>query len=131
MSLQALLTTADVSASTITSLEKKTLVEIYDEAIRRDPLAETLGVTDAEHTLTPAQSSVLTQIEQQMNSGAYSAFLLHGVTGSGKTEIYMRAMSKALSLGRSAMMLVPEIALTPVFSRRLRARFGDQVAIFH
>jgi len=131
MSLQALLTTADVSASTITSLEKKTLVEIYEDAIRRDPLAETFGIADAEHTLTPAQSSVLTQIEQQMNSGAYSAFLLHGVTGSGKTEIYMRAMSKALSLGRSAMMLVPEIALTPVFSRRLRARFGDQVAIFH
>jgi primosomal protein N' (replication factor Y) len=74
---------------------------------------------------------VLTQIEDQMNSGLYSAFLLHGVTGSGKTEIYMRAMSKALSLDRSAMMLVPEIALTPVFSRRLRARFGDQVAIFH
>lgn len=131
ISLQALLTTADVSASTVTSLEKKALVEIYDDAIRRDPLAETLGVTDAKHTLTAAQSSVLTNIEQQMNSGSYSAFLLHGVTGSGKTEIYMRAMSKALSLGRSAMMLVPEIALTPVFSRRLRARFGDQVAIFH
>ena len=131
MSLQALLTTANVSASTITSLEKKALLEIYDDAIRRDPLAETLGIADTEYTLTPAQSSVLTQIEQQMNSGAYSAFLLHGVTGSGKTEIYMRAMSKALSLGRSAMMLVPEIALTPVFSRRLRARFGDQVAIFH
>ncbi len=131
MSLQALLTTADVSASTITSLEKKALVEIYDDAVRRDPLAETFGIADAEHTLTAAQSAVLTQIEQQMNSGAYSAFLLHGVTGSGKTEIYMRAMSKALSLGRSAMMLVPEIALTPVFSRRLRARFGDQVAIFH
>jgi len=131
MPLQALLTTADVSASTITSLEKKSLVEIYEDAIRRDPLAETFGIADAEHTLTVAQSSVLRQIEQQMNSGAYSAFLLHGVTGSGKTEIYMRAMSKALSLGRSAMMLVPEIALTPVFSRRLRARFGDQVAIFH
>jgi primosomal protein N' (replication factor Y) len=131
MSLQSLLNTAETSASTITSLEKKALVEIYDDAIRRDPLAETLGVTDAEHRLTAAQSSVLTQIEQQMNSGAYAAFLLHGVTGSGKTEIYMRAMNKALSLGRSAMMLVPEIALTPVFSRRLRARFGDQVAIFH
>jgi primosomal protein N' (replication factor Y) len=130
-SLQSLLTTTGVSASTITSLQKKALLEIYDDAIRRDPLAETLGVTDTEHTLTAAQSSVLSQIEQQMNSGAYSAFLLHGVTGSGKTEIYMRAMSKALSLGQSAMMLVPEIALTPVFSRRLRARFGDQVAIFH
>jgi len=131
MALQALLTAADVSASTITSLEKKALLEIYDDAIRRDPLAETFGIADAEHTLTTAQSSVLTQIEQQMNAASYSAFLLHGVTGSGKTEIYMRAMSKALSLGRSAMMLVPEIALTPVFSRRLRARFGDQVAIFH
>jgi primosomal protein N' (replication factor Y) len=130
-SLQSLIKTAGVSASTITSLEKKALIEIYDDAIRRDPLAETLGVTDAEHTLTSAQSSVLAQIEQQMNSGDYSAFLLHGVTGSGKTEIYMRAMNNALSLGRSAMMLVPEIALTPVFSRRLRARFGDQVAIFH
>ena len=90
-----------------------------------------MGVKSDDHTLTDAQASVLTQIEEQMNSSAYSAFLLHGVTGSGKTEIYMRAMNKALSLGRSAMMLVPEIALTPVFSRRLRARFGDQVAIFH
>ncbi len=130
-SLQSLIKTAAVSASTIAALQKKALLEIYDDAIRRDPLAESFGVTDAEHTLTGAQASVLMQIEQQMNSGAYSAFLLHGVTGSGKTEIYMRAMNNALSLGQSAMMLVPEIALTPVFSRRLRARFGDQVAIFH
>ena len=131
MSLQSLLKTAETSASTITSLEKKALLEIYDDAIRRDPLAETFGISDEEHTLTAAQLSVLAQIEQQMTSGTYSAFLLHGVTGSGKTEIYMRAMNKALSAGRSAMMLVPEIALTPVFSRQLRARFGDQVAIFH
>ncbi len=131
MSLQSLIQTADVSASTISSLEKKARVEVYDEAIRRDPLSESLGVKSREHTLTAAQSSVLDQIEQQMSSGNYAAFLLHGVTGSGKTEIYMRAMQKALSLGRSAMMLVPEIALTPVFSRQLRSRFGDQVAIFH
>ncbi len=131
MLLQSLLQSASVSASTISSLEKKALVEVYVEAIRRDPLADAGGVKSAEHTLTPAQSSVLQQIEQQVNSESYSAFLLHGVTGSGKTEIYMRAMDKALQLGRSAMMLVPEIALTPVFSRGLRARFGDQVAIFH
>jgi primosomal protein N' (replication factor Y) len=130
-SLQSLLRTATVSASTVTALEKKGLVELYNEVIRRDPLSFPLPVKSDEHTLTNAQASVLTQIEQQMNSGDYSAFLLHGVTASGKTEIYMRAMSKALSLGRSAMMLVPEIALTPVFSRRLRTRFGDQVAIFH
>ena len=131
MALQSLLKTSGVSAATITSLEKKTLVEVSIEAVRRDPLSNGLGIKSEAHTLTAPQVSVLTHIDQQMNSGMYSAFLLHGVTGSGKTEIYMRAMSKALSLGRSAMMLVPEIALTPVFSRRLRARFGDQVAIFH
>ena len=131
MSLQSLLQTANVSASTISSLEKKARVEIYDDAVRRDPLSDTLGVRSSEHTLTVAQSSVLDRIEEQMATGEYAAFLLHGVTGSGKTEIYMRAMQKALSLGRSSMMLVPEIALTPVFSRQLRARFGDQVAIFH
>src|ERR1043165_5246839 len=131
MPLQSLLKTAGVSAATVTSLEKKALVEISIEAVRRDPLSDGLGIKSETHTLTTPQAAVLTQIEQQMNSSAYSSFLLHGVTGSGKTEIYMRAMSKALSLGRSAMMLVPEIALTPVFSRRLRARFGDQVAIFH
>src|SRR5262249_38354950 len=125
--LQSLIKDANVSASTVSSLEKKALVEIYVEAIRRDPLAENLGVSDVEHNLTTGQSTVLAQIEEQMNAGDYSAFLLHGVTGSGKTEVYMRAMNKALSLDRSAMMLVPEIALTPVFSRRLRARFGDQV----
>ena len=129
--LQSLLQTASVSASTVNSLEKKGIVETYEEAVRRDPLSEDLGLSSEVHTLTAAQTSVLTQIEQQMNSEQYSAFLLHGVTGSGKTEIYMRAMDKALKCGRSAMMLVPEIALTPVFSRRLRARFGDQVAIFH
>jgi len=131
MLLQSLLQTASVSASTISSLEKKNLVEVYVDAIRRDPLGDASGVKSAAHTLTAAQSSVLAQIEQQMNSESYAAFLLHGVTGSGKTEIYMRAIDKALQLGRSAMMLVPEIALTPVFSRGLRARFGDQVAIFH
>ena len=132
MSLQSLLQNASVSASTISSLEKKALVEVYDEAIRRDPFNSTTHFrVEEDHSLTTAQASVLEQIEQQMNSAAYSAFLLHGVTGSGKTEIYIRAMQKALNLGRSAMMLVPEIALTPVFSRQLRARFGDQVAIFH
>ena len=131
MLLQSLIKDANVSASTVSSLEKKALVEIYVEAIRRDPLAENLGISNVEHNLTAGQTTILAQIEEQMNMGDYSAFLLHGVTGSGKTEVYMRAMNKALSLGRSAMMLVPEIALTPVFSRRLRARFGDQVAIFH
>ena len=131
MLLQSLIKDANVSASTVSSLEKKALLKSTSKRFVAIHWLRTLGVSDVEHNLTAGQSTVLAQIEEQMNAGDYSAFLLHGVTGSGKTEIYMRAMNKALSLGRSAMMLVPEIALTPVFSRRLRARFGDQVAIFH
>jgi primosomal protein N' (replication factor Y) len=131
MSLQSLLSAADVGASTVGSLAKKGCVEIYDEAVRRDPLAHAAHQQPEEFTLTTAQESVLERIEQQIAHETYAAILLHGVTGSGKTEVYIRAMRHALDLGRSSMMLVPEIALTPVFSRRLRAHFGDRVAIFH
>ena len=131
ISLQSLCEIATVGASTVASLSRKGRVEIYDEAVRRDPLADASQQKPAAFTLTNAQSNVLHDIEQQIAHGTYGAFLLHGVTGSGKTEVYIRAMRNALSLDRSSMMLVPEIALTPVFSRRLRAEFGDQVAIFH
>ncbi|HEY0430329.1 MAG TPA: primosomal protein N', partial [Pyrinomonadaceae bacterium] len=73
----------------------------------------------------------LAQLDPPLRAHEYAAFLLHGVTGSGKTEVYIRAMRVALGLGRAALMLVPEIALTPVFSRRLKMHFGDRVAIFH
>lgn len=131
MALQALIKEAAVGAATVSSLEKKGLVEIFDEAVRRDPMAHTAALPVEEFTLTTAQSSVLEKICEQVDTDTYGAFLLHGVTGSGKTEIYIRAMRAALERGRSAMMLVPEIALTPVFSQRLRSHFGDRVAIFH
>ncbi|HEV2837207.1 MAG TPA: primosomal protein N' [Pyrinomonadaceae bacterium] len=121
----------EFSAATVSALHKKGLVEVYDEAVRRDPLAHASSLPVENYTLTAAQSAVLEQIQKQIGQETYGAFLLHGVTGSGKTEIYIRAMHAALASGRSAMMLVPEIALTPVFSRRLRSHFGDQVAIFH
>jgi len=121
----------ELSAATVSSLVKKGLVEIFDEAVRRDPLANSVSLPVEDFTLTSAQSSVLEKIKEQVDTETYGAFLLHGVTGSGKTEIYIRAMRAALERGRSAMMLVPEIALTPVFSQRLRSHFGDRVAIFH
>lgn len=121
----------ELSAATVSSLEKKGLVELFDEAIRRDPLAHAAALPADEFILTTAQTDVLNTIREQVDTESYGAFLLHGVTGSGKTEIYIRAMRAALERGRSAMMLVPEIALTPVFSQRLRSHFGDRVAIFH
>lgn len=129
--LRALLAASSASISTIKTLEKKGVVEISSRDLRRDPLASASLPPVETFELTTAQSEVLKEIERPLRDGAYAAFLLHGVTGSGKTEVYIRAMRICLELGRSAMMLVPEIVLTPVFSRRLRAHFGDQVAIFH
>jgi primosomal protein N' (replication factor Y) (superfamily II helicase) len=131
MGFADLLEAADASASTIQTLEKRRVIEVFVRNVRRDPLATATLPEIEDIKLTDAQAAALREIEKPLAEGRYSAFLLHGVTGSGKTEIYIRAMRAALQQGRAAMMLVPEIALTPVFSRRLRAHFGDRVAIFH
>lgn len=131
MSFTDLLEKANVSASTIQTLEKKKIVNIFVQEVRRDPLANAEFPEVNDLILTDFQIDALRQIEEPLQKHEYATFLLHGVTGSGKTEIYIRAMREALSVGKTAMMLVPEIALTPVFSRRLRAHFGDEVAIFH
>jgi primosomal protein N' (replication factor Y) len=131
MGFADLLEAADASASTIQTLEKRRVIEVFVRNVRRDPLAAATLPEIEDIKLTDAQAAALSEIEKPLAEGRYSAFLLHGVTGSGKTEIYIRAMRAALQQGRAAMMLVPEIALTPVFSRRLRAHFGDRVAIFH
>jgi primosomal protein N' (replication factor Y) len=131
MAFTDLLETADASASAIQTLEKRHVIEVFVRNVRRDPLATATLPEIEELELTEEQANALHEIEKPLKENRYAAFLLHGVTGSGKTEIYIRAMRAALLQGRTAMMLVPEIALTPVFSRRLRAHFGDQVAIFH
>jgi primosomal protein N' (replication factor Y) len=129
--LAELLRITGVSISAVNTLNKRGVLEIIEETVRRDPLAHASFPEASEYQLTNSQHQVLEEIAPRLQSRAYAAFLLHGVTGSGKTEVYMRAMRICLDLGRSAIMLVPEIVLTPVFSRRLRSHFGDQVAIFH
>lgn len=129
--LQDLLAGARTSLSVVNTLQRKGLVEISLRPVRRDPLSNASLPRIEQYDLTEAQAAVLRAVEEPIRQGIYAAFLLHGVTGSGKTEVYMRAMRVCLELGRSALMLVPEIVLTPVFSRRLKAHFGDQVAIFH
>ena len=126
-----LLEAAAISASAIQTLERRGLLEVFVREVRRDPLAGARLPAADDLRLTDEQERALSAINEAQNEDAFAAFLLHGVTGSGKTEIYIRAMREALRRGRTAMMLVPEIALTPVFSRRLRAHFGDAVAIFH
>ena len=122
---------AAVSESVVRTLVKRGVLEEFDEEVRRDPLgtAELPAAEDLE--LTSAQDEARLKIETQIHAGNFKPMLLHGVTGSGKTEVYIRAMRAALAVDRGAMMLVPEIALTPILSRRLRAHFGGEIAIFH
>lgn len=126
-----LLEQADVSASVINTLEKKGLVQTFVREVFRNPLADAKIPAALDLTLTDGQGEAFETISEALTSAKYQAILLHGVTGSGKTEIYIRAMQKALELGKTGLMLVPEIALTPVFSRRLSQVFGDEVAIIH
>jgi primosomal protein N' (replication factor Y) (superfamily II helicase) len=82
-------------------------------------------------TLTPEQADVLKPIGDAIAARRHETFLLHGVTGSGKTEIYLRAVAEALRCGRQALVLVPEIPLTHQILGRLRGRFGDELAVLH
>jgi primosomal protein N' (replication factor Y) (superfamily II helicase) len=82
-------------------------------------------------TLTSAQSNALQHIQKLLHQGEFAPVLLHGVTGSGKTEVYMRATAAALAQGKQVIYLVPEIALTPQLLTRIQARFGQDVAVLH
>src|SRR5437773_11421777 len=109
------------------SLGRKKIV-----TLKREPMAIS-GVYAARtpHALNPPQQEAFTQIRDAIVAGQFRTFLLHGVTGSGKTEVYLNAIETALAARRSAMLLVPEIALTPAMAGQFFARFGDRVAILH
>jgi primosomal protein N' (replication factor Y) (superfamily II helicase) len=131
MALSHLLDKAEVSSTVVRTLEKRGIVEVFAREVRRDPMGHIAHQHAGLITLNDEQQGALDQIAARIAERRYATFLLHGVTGSGKTEIYIRAMSEAIRGGMTALMLVPEIALTPVFSRRLRAHFGALVAILH
>ena len=113
------------------------LVSIRRQAVERDPFAGPWGRTERgggrtlHATLTPEQEAALEQLRGRLDAGAFHVALVHGVTGSGKTELYARLTDRALRAGRRALVLVPEIALTPGVAATFRARFGERVAIQH
>lgn len=106
-------------------------LEPREEQVMRDSLRDFDFVPADAPALTPDQLSVWEEILPALKAGQSSRFLLHGVTGSGKTEIYLRAIAAVLAQGRSAIFLVPEIALTPQTVRRVSERFPGQVALVH
>jgi primosomal protein N' (replication factor Y) len=111
-------------------LAEKGAVRLLEERESREPPG--LPPRDVPDLLpTPDQEASLRQVLAAVADGGFRPFLLHGVTGSGKTEVYFRAIEAALAHGRGAIVLVPEIALTPMLLRAARARFGPTVSVFH
>jgi len=131
MFLTDLCTKAECGISPIRTLAKRGLVEIFDKEKRRDPMRKSVIYADERHDLDEQQKQAVGVLCESIDAEKFETFLLRGVTGSGKTEVYFRVLEKALECGKTGLMLVPEIALTPVFSKKLRARFGDAVAILH
>jgi primosomal protein N' (replication factor Y) (superfamily II helicase) len=121
--LESMLAHASAAAR---SLARKGVVALSAEAI-----GVTAGIERAPHTLNPAQQAAFDAIYQAIAAREFRAFLLYGVTGSGKTEIYLNAIQAVVAQGRGALLLVPEIALTPAMAGQFFSRFGDRVAILH
>lgn len=116
------------------TLAERGLIRLFESEIFRDPLEkiENRKLQDVKiETLTPDQDRVLEQLTQHIRANTSETFLLQGVTGSGKTEIYIRAAEDVVKRGRQVIILVPEIALTPQTVRRFLKRFPGQVGLVH
>lgn len=109
-------------------LEKQGIVTVFDKEVRRSPYADI--PLEEDPVLTAGQNEVLSEILPALQKRR-GAFLLHGITGSGKTEVYIRAVRECLKKGLSAIVLVPEIVLTPQIVSWFRGRFGDVAAVLH
>jgi primosomal protein N' (replication factor Y) (superfamily II helicase) len=127
--------TAGSDRATLRRLESRGLVKTREVERRRRHESPGVGAVREGIELTSDQASVLKTVVDALpgagGGGGGGSFLLHGVTGSGKTEIYLEAAREALARGRGAIILVPEIALTPQTMDRFRRRFGDSVALLH
>lgn len=126
------LSVADLNRSAVSALVEKGLVRVEEERVRRRPTA---AGTEGEETrflrLTHHQSGAFDRVDDALKRRCHAGIVLHGVTGSGKTEVYLHAIGSALQRGRGAIVLVPEIALTPQMVGRFQARFGDRLALLH
>ncbi|MFJ1446837.1 primosomal protein N' [Bacillus halotolerans] len=121
----------DTSSATIKTLIQKGLLKETYEEVYRDPYQDKMFKKTEPLPLTDEQSAAFQPIRRTLDNNEHQVFLLHGVTGSGKTEIYLQSIEKVLAKGKEAIVLVPEISLTPQMVHRFKGRFGSQVAVMH
>ena len=131
MTLSELKEQAGCSESPIRTLEKNGFIKIAEKTILRDPHAGIELLRTEPLALMKEQQVALDKILWSINQENPKPVLLHGVTGSGKTEVYLQAIQTVIDQGKEAIVLVPEIALTPQTVDRFRARFGDCIAVLH
>lgn len=130
-SLKELMRDLDFSRSAINDGRDEGWLTIEDREVYRDPYAYHHFTPDVPHVLNQEQQEALRQITKGIDEERPETFLLEGVTGSGKTEVYLQAISHVLEKGKQGMMLVPEISLTPQTVSRFKRRFGNDVAVLH
>ena len=129
--LTELMLKLDVGASTVKSLADRGWMELKEVEVFRDPYANRSFPQTKPLQLTEEQQMVFTPISLAVKASLHQVFLLHGVTGSGKTEVYLQSIQQCLDQGKEAIVLVPEISLTPQMVERFKGRFGDAVAVLH
>jgi primosomal protein N' (replication factor Y) (superfamily II helicase) len=129
--LSELLLKLDMGASTVKGLADRGWLELKEIEVYRDPYANRSFSQTLPLPLTEEQQQVFAPISQAVLQNSHTVFLLHGVTGSGKTEVYLQAIQQCLDQDKEAIVLVPEISLTPQMVERFKGRFGDAVAVMH
>ncbi len=107
------------------------LIVVSEQEVYRDPFAGVVVEHDSPRVLSEEQQHALDLVLSALDKGDFAPFLLHGVTGSGKTEVYLQAIFRVLEDGKTALVLVPEISLTPQLVQRFRSRFHDRIAVLH
>ena len=131
MILSDLLRVCDTTHTSANALYKKGIIKIYEAQLKRNPSANKNIESETFKELTKEQQKVKDALCSALEKSESKPFLLHGVTGSGKTEVYMHLIAHAINLGKTAIVLVPEISLTPLMTKRFISRFKDRVAILH
>ncbi len=121
----------NVNVPLLRPLIEEGLIEIREETVQRDPLAGRQYEPRSAPPMTPDQARAFEIVSRALDARQSKSFLLHGVTGSGKTEVYLRALERTVAQGRRGIVLVPEIALTPQTVRRFAERFPGEVAVLH